>query len=126
MTEMISKHNRIIIAIPARFGSTRLPGKPLLKIGNSSIISMVAQKANQLANKIKNELNIQAELIIATDDQKIYTEVNQLGLKAVMTDSDLKNGTERVFVAVQPRNENTQLNADDLIINIQGDEPFFL
>lgn len=125
MTEMISKHNRIIIAIPARFGSTRLPGKPLLKIGNSSIISMVAQKANQLANKIKNELNIQAELIIATDDQKIYTEVNQLGLKAVMTDSDLKNGTERVFVAVQPRNENTQLNADDLIINIQGDEPFF-
>ncbi|WGL60707.1 3-deoxy-manno-octulosonate cytidylyltransferase [Pigmentibacter sp. JX0631] len=125
MTEMISKQNRIIIAIPARLGSTRLPGKPLLKIGNSSIISLVAQKANQLAIKIQNELNIPTELIVATDDQKIYTEVNQLNIKVVMTDSNLKNGTERVFVAVQSINEKMHLNSDDLIINIQGDEPFF-
>lgn len=117
--------NRIYIAIPARFGSTRLPGKPLCKIHNSTIISLVAKKAKLLAEKISQELNISAELLIATDHPDIFNEVSALGYPVAMTDSALKNGTERVYVAITELKNTRILNDNDIVINIQGDEPFF-
>ena len=125
MSALRSKQeSHIYIAIPARFGSTRLPGKPLLKIGNTTIISLVTQKAKRLAEKIMQELKIPTELVVATDHDGIFNEIKNLGQNVIMTDSSLKNGTERVYTAINELKKQTIINPNDLIINIQGDEPF--
>ncbi|MBN2601309.1 MAG: 3-deoxy-manno-octulosonate cytidylyltransferase [Candidatus Marinimicrobia bacterium] len=95
--------------IPARFQSTRLPGKPLVPIAGKSLIQRVYENVSQC-----HRLD---ELIVATDDERIMKEVRSFGGKAVMTPSALASGTDRcAFVA-------KSLDAD-IIVNIQGDEPF--
>ncbi|MBU1634461.1 3-deoxy-manno-octulosonate cytidylyltransferase [bacterium] len=95
--------------IPARFHSTRLPGKPLVPIAGKSLIQRVYENASQCQRL--------AELIVATDDERIQKEVQNFGGQAVMTPSALPSGTDRcAFVA-------KTLDAD-IIANIQGDEPF--
>jgi 3-deoxy-manno-octulosonate cytidylyltransferase (CMP-KDO synthetase) len=98
-----------IIVIPARYASTRLPGKPLIDIGGKPLLQWVYEGAcrSKLADGI----------LIATDDERIKNIANNFGAEAIMTDANLQSGTDRVFAAIQGREA-------DLIINLQGDEPF--
>lgn len=100
---------KILGVIPARYHSTRLPGKPLLMIGDKPMIQWVyeaVQKAKLLD-----------EILIATDDQRIYETVLGFGGKAELTSPDHPTGTDRL-AEVAERHPGS-----DLIINIQGDEP---
>jgi 3-deoxy-manno-octulosonate cytidylyltransferase (CMP-KDO synthetase) len=101
---------KTLILIPSRMASTRLPGKPLLKINNLSIISHVFKRAE--------EANI-GEVVVATEDQEILVDVLKNGGKAVLTNSDHKTGTDRIFEAYKKLN----IKNVDYILNLQGDEP---
>lgn len=102
---------KIIGIIPARFGSTRFPGKPLAMIHGKSMIQRVAEQAQQ-ASSI-------SFAVVATDDQRIFDHVTEIGYEAVMTSSDHPSGTDRCLEALEKSGY-----AADAIINIQGDEPF--
>jgi len=101
---------KILAVIPARYGSTRFPGKPLALIKNKPMIQWVIEgvKASNLID----------EVIVATDHQQIYSLSKSFGARPVMTQSDLASGTDRVYAAI-----NSFAHDQDLIINIQGDEP---
>ena len=101
---------KTLILIPSRIAATRLPAKPLLKINNLSIISHVFKRAE--------EANI-GEVVVATEDQEILADVLKNGGKAILTSSDHKTGTDRVFEAYRELN----IKNIDYIINLQGDEP---
>ena len=90
--------------------ATRLPGKPLLKINNLSIVSHVFKKAE--------EANI-GEVVVATEDQEILVDVEKNGGKAILTSSDHKTGTDRIFEAYK----KLDIKNVDYILNLQGDEP---
>ncbi len=95
--------------IPSRYGSTRFPGKSLVDIDGKTMIRRVYEQAIQTKSL--------TEVIVATDDERIYKEVKSFGGKVVMTASSHKNGTERCA--------EVALTLDaDVVINIQGDEPF--
>jgi len=101
---------RFKVVIPARYGSTRLPGKPLLNIAGKPMIAHVCERAQEADAD---------EIIVATDDQRIFQAVGDLGFKAVMTRADHQSGTERIA-------EVARLccwAGDDIIVNLQGDEP---
>lgn len=99
---------RIIGVIPARYGSTRFPGKPLVKIGDKPLLQWVVEGVRS-AKKIQ-------EFWLATDHPEIAELGKKLGLKVVMTDSDLATGSDRVWAAVESENA-------DVVVNVQGDEP---
>lgn len=98
-----------VCVIPARFASSRLPGKPLAKIGNKPMIQWVYEQAVK-ADKIDR-------VIVATDHADIEKVVESFGGEVVMTDPELASGTDRVAAAVQKIDT-------DIVINLQGDEPF--
>jgi 3-deoxy-manno-octulosonate cytidylyltransferase (CMP-KDO synthetase) len=100
----------ILGIIPARYASTRFPGKPLTKIKGKSMIQRVYEQAQQSGL---------AEVLVATDDQRILAHVESFGGKAVMTSERHQSGTDRCFEAYQLHDEPYEF-----IINIQGDEPF--
>lgn len=104
---------KILGIIPARFASSRFPGKPLADIGGKSMIQRVyeqAQKAKSL-NKV----------VVATDDSRIFDHVVGFGGEAYMTAENHPSGTDRCFEALQKAGGGSKF---DYIINIQGDEPF--
>ena len=101
---------KTLILIPSRIAATRLPGKPLLKINNISIISHVFKRAE--------EANI-GEVVVATDDQEILKDVQKNGGKAILTSKDHKTGTDRIYEAYKKLN----IKDVDYILNLQGDEP---
>ena len=101
---------KTLIIIPSRLSATRLPGKPLLKINNISIISHVYNKAKE--TKI-------GEVIVAAEDQEIVNDVKKNGGKAILTSNKHKTGTDRIYEAYQ----QLKLDNIDFIMNIQGDEP---
>jgi 3-deoxy-manno-octulosonate cytidylyltransferase (CMP-KDO synthetase) len=95
--------------IPARYDSTRLPGKPLMEIGTKPMIQWVYERSSK-ADRI-------SEIFVATDDERILQTVRSFGGKAIMTPKNLSSGTDRA--AFLARNFDAQI-----IVNIQGDEPF--
>ena len=101
---------KTLTIIPSRMSATRLPGKPLLKINDLSIISHVFKKAE--------EANI-GEVFVATEDQEIIDDVKKNGGKAVLTSKNHKTGTDRIYEALQKINTKDV----DMIMNLQGDEP---
>ena len=101
---------KTLIIIPSRLSATRLPGKPLLKINDISIISHVFNKAK--------EANI-GEVIVAAEDQEIVNDVKNNGGNSILTSNKHKTGTDRIYEAYQ----QLKLNNIDFIMNIQGDEP---
>ena len=101
---------KTLILIPSRMSAKRLPGKPLLKINNLSIISHVVNKAK--------ETNI-GQVVVCTEDQEILEEVEKNGGKAVLTSDQHKTGTDRIYEAFQ----KLQISNVDYILNLQGDEP---
>jgi len=101
---------KTLIIIPSRLSATRLPGKPLLKINDISIISHVYKRAK--------EANI-GEVIVAAEDQEIVNDVKINGGNAILTSDKHKTGTDRIYEAYQKLN----LDNIDFIMNLQGDEP---
>ena len=100
---------KFIAVIPARYASTRFPGKPLAILGGKTVIQRVYEQA----------MSVLPEVFVATDDARIFEAVTSFGGQAVMTRADHKSGTDRIEEAVE------KIGTDaDVIINIQGDEPF--
>ncbi len=102
---------RTIGIIPARFASTRFPGKPLVEVLGRSMIQRVYEQA--LSAKVFDKI------VVATDDERILLAVNAFGGEAVMTSTDHPSGTDRCKDALLQQKENY-----DIVVNIQGDEPF--
>jgi 3-deoxy-manno-octulosonate cytidylyltransferase (CMP-KDO synthetase) len=95
--------------IPARYQSSRFPGKPLAMLGGKPVIQRVYEQA----------VSVLTEAYVATDDERIFKAVEAFGGRAVMTRADHQSGTDRIEEAAG------KINTDaDVIINIQGDEPF--
>ncbi|MEN6664099.1 MAG: 3-deoxy-manno-octulosonate cytidylyltransferase [Phycisphaerae bacterium] len=103
--------NTAIAIIPARYASTRLPGKPLLTQTGKTLIQHVVEAVGQ-AKRI-------ARIVVATDDDRILTAVRGFGAEAVMTSPDCPSGTDRLAQAARTLN----LADDQIVINVQGDEP---
>lgn len=100
---------KFIGIIPARYASTRFPGKPLAMLGGKPVIQHVYEKVSSALEAA----------YVATDDERIYDKVLAFGGKAVMTRSDHKSGTDRIEEAIE------KIGGDwDVIVNVQGDEPF--
>ncbi len=97
-----------IIAIPARYGSTRLPGKPLMDIAGKPLIQWVYEGAGGSA--------LAREVVVATDDERIRDRCRAFGAKVVMTSPECRSGTDRVYEAVKDGDA-------DIVVNLQGDEP---
>lgn len=95
--------------IPARYSSTRFPGKPLAILGGKPVIQHVYEKVSKVLD----------DVYVATDDERIKDEVESFGGNAIMTSPNHKSGTDRIEEAV-----NIIEKKFDVIINIQGDEPF--
>ena len=98
------------VVIPARYESTRLPGKPLLDIAGLPMIVRVAERA--VASGAR-------EVIVATDDQRIVEAVEGAGYKAVLTRADHASGSDRVMEVVT----TSGWSEDEIVLNVQGDEP---
>ncbi len=98
------------VIIPARFGSTRLPGKPLLDIAAKPMIQHVYERA--LMSEARH-------VVIATDDPRIEAAAHDFGAQVCMTRADHPSGTDRLQEVVQ----QLGLYADDIVVNVQGDEP---
>jgi 3-deoxy-manno-octulosonate cytidylyltransferase (CMP-KDO synthetase) len=102
---------KIIGVIPARYASSRFPGKPLVNIAGKSMIQRVYEQA-------KKSMSL-ADVVVATDDARIQQHVKAFGGNVVMTSEHHQSGTDRCFEAIQ-----AFCPLADVVINIQGDEPF--
>jgi 3-deoxy-manno-octulosonate cytidylyltransferase (CMP-KDO synthetase) len=102
---------KIICCIPARYQSSRLPGKPLLEIDNETVITRVYKQVKK-CKRID-------EIVVLTDDIRIKEEVEKNGGNAVMILEDCLNGTERIISYLK-----LSKNDVDIVVNVQGDEPF--
>ena len=100
---------KYIAIIPARYASTRFPGKPLALLGGKTVIQRVYEQVSSVLD----------DVYVATDDERIFYCVESFGGNAVMTRSDHKSGTDRIQEAVEKIGTRA-----DVIINVQGDEPF--
>ncbi len=109
-----STNMNIVGIIPSRYSSTRLPGKPLAMIGDKPMVQWVYENCKKSLEHV----------FVATDDQRIIDEVEAFGGKAVMTREDHSSGTDRCAEAADNIKEKYGLDTD-VVINIQGDEPFF-
>ena len=98
------------VVIPARFNSTRLPGKPMLLIGGKPMVVRVAEQAAQSGAQ---------QIWIATDHQPIMAAMHEHGYKACMTKADHPSGTDRIAEVVAQHNWGN----DTIVVNVQGDEP---
>lgn len=99
---------KVIGMIPARYASSRLPGKPLIDFGGKTMIQRVFERVRSA--------KLLSDVLVATDDIRIYDHVLSFGGKAVMTPTELTSGTDRIAHAAK------HLDAD-IVVNIQGDEP---
>lgn len=111
---MVNPKQPALIVIPARFGSTRLPGKPLLSIAGRTLLERVAAAAQAAAR-----LAGHTEIVVATDDVRIVEHAAALGVPVVMTDTALDSGSSRAAAAAR-----AWPTPPDLVINLQGDAPF--
>ncbi|MCJ8210894.1 3-deoxy-manno-octulosonate cytidylyltransferase [Mucilaginibacter sp. RS28] len=100
----------ILGIIPTRYASTRFPGKPLIMLDGKSMIQRVYEQAKKCTAI--------TEVVVATDDERIFSHVQEFGGKVVMTASDHQSGTDRCAEVAASHPEY------DVVINIQGDEPY--
>ncbi len=106
---------KVIGVIPARFNSSRFPGKPLCVINGITMIERVYKQAIKCKHL--------SAVIVATDDQRILNHVIEFGGNAVLTSSEHETGTNRCYEALNKYEKSTKQEFD-IVINIQGDEPF--
>lgn len=102
-------NNNVAIVIPARYGSSRFPGKPLADLCGKPVIQRVCERASEISDNV----------YVATDDERIFDRVVSFGGKSVMTSTEHKSGTDRIIEAL----DNLGINPE-IVVNIQGDEPF--
>lgn len=102
---------RIVAVIPSRFGSTRFEGKPLALIAGKPMIQWVYESASRA--------NCTSEVVVATDDRRIFDAVESFHGRALMTSTEHRSGSDRVAEAA----EQLGLAAEDIAINVQGDQP---
>ena len=105
----MTKALKYIAIIPARYASTRFPGKPLAMLGGKPVIQRVWEQVNSVVDAA----------VVATDDERIAQAVESFGGRAIMTSPNHKSGTDRCWEAYQKQGEEF-----DVVINVQGDEPF--
>ena len=105
----MSKELKFIAIIPARYASTRFPGKPLAMLGGKPVIQRVYEQVT----------GVISSAVVATDDERIADVVKSFGGQVVMTSPNHKSGTDRCWEAYQKQGEEY-----DVVINVQGDEPF--
>ena len=105
---MTTNQPEVVIVIPARYASSRLPGKPLISLAGKPMVQRVYERAS-MAKRV-------ARVIVATDDERIVKAVEAFGGEARMTRSDHRTGTERVA-------EVAAHEKGDVFVNVQGDEP---
>lgn len=98
------------VVIPARYASTRLPGKPLIDLGGQAMIARVARQALAAAADV---------VVVATDDQRVAAAATASGAQAVLTSAQHASGSDRVMEAVRQQG----WNAEEVVVNVQGDEP---
>jgi len=98
------------VIIPARYASTRLPGKPLLDIAGKPMVQHVYEQA------IKSQAQ---RVVVATDDQRIFDVVEAFGAEVIMTSDEHPSGTDRLEEVVS----KLKLSDDEIVVNVQGDEP---
>jgi len=101
----------IATIIPARYGSTRFPGKPLAHINGRSMLSYVVDVARAASD--------QADILVATEDERIAAHCEDIGAECVMTPADCVSGSDRALAAVKASGERY-----DFVVNLQGDSPF--
>ncbi|SLM32160.1 3-deoxy-manno-octulosonate cytidylyltransferase [Desulfamplus magnetovallimortis] len=104
---------KVTAIIPSRYGSKRLEGKPLIPVAGKPMIQRVYEQA--LKSKAIDRV------IVATDDDRIFSAVGDFGGQALMTPSSLRSGTDRVAFAANM----LEVAPDDIVVNIQGDQPIF-
>jgi len=102
---------KVIGIIPSRYQSTRFPGKPLINIDGKTMIHRVYEQAKKARSL--------SEVVVATDDDRIFTHIKSFGGNVIMTSSSHKSGTDRCAEVIEKLTENY-----DIVINIQGDEPY--
>ena len=100
---------KFICIIPARYASTRFPGKPLAILGGKTVIQRVYEQVSKVIH----------DVYVATDDQRIFDQVEEFGGNVVMTSSNHRSGTDRIEEALQHIGGQW-----DVVLNVQGDEPF--
>jgi 3-deoxy-manno-octulosonate cytidylyltransferase (CMP-KDO synthetase) len=103
-----------LIVIPARYGSTRLPGKPLMPIAGRTLLERVWVNAREAARRVG-----QCAAVVATDDSRIADHAAQLGAEVVLTGGDLNSGSDRARAAAR-----LQSHRPDRVVCLQGDAPF--
>ena len=103
---------RILGIVPARFASSRLPGKPLVDIAGKSMVQHVVERARRSGSL--------TDVLVATDDARVADHVKGFGGRVVMTSADHPSGTDRCWEAL----EKVGATEFDAVVNIQGDEPF--
>lgn len=104
---------KVLGVIPARWASSRFPGKPLVKIGEKSMIQRVYEQSRKALDFV----------VVATDDERIVTEMNKFGGQVVMTSAEHQSGTDRCLEALNIIETSRKIKFD-IVVNIQGDEPF--
>lgn len=114
MVGKVTAMSAIAIIIPARYASTRFPGKPLALIGGQSMLSRVYDVARQATSGMDD-----VEILIATEDQRIVDHAAGFGARAVLTSDACKTGSDRVLDAMKHLSRRP-----DFVINLQGDAPF--
>jgi 3-deoxy-manno-octulosonate cytidylyltransferase (CMP-KDO synthetase) len=105
---------KITICIPARYASTRFPGKPLAEIGGRSMLGRVVDLARSVAAEFEN-----VDVLVTTEDSRIAEHAAELGVECVITSEDCATGSDRVLAALKMRGE-----MPDYVLNLQGDAPF--
>lgn len=103
---------KTFVVIPARYGSTRFPGKPLVKVAGLPLLQRVIEKVKKVSG---------IQLLVATDHTEIESLCCSLQVEVIQTDSSLISGTDRIYQALT--RSSFQPKADDIVINVQGDEP---
>ena len=106
---------KVLGIIPSRYGSSRFPGKPLALLAGKPLVAWVVEA-------VKKATSLD-DVIVATDDERIAAVVAQYGGKAVMTPSELPSGTDRIACAARLSQASGDFADDDILVNIQGDEP---
>ncbi|MHA1683519.1 MAG: 3-deoxy-manno-octulosonate cytidylyltransferase [Promethearchaeota archaeon] len=107
MNEKETKAKKIVCIVPSRYGSSRLPGKPLADLGGKTVVQRTYEKAKAAVDRV----------IVATDDERIADVVKKFGGEFVMTRDDHESGSDRIAEVAE------KIDAD-IIVNVQGDEPF--
>ncbi|HHT0593492.1 TPA: 3-deoxy-manno-octulosonate cytidylyltransferase [Legionella anisa] len=102
-----------VIVIPARYASTRLPGKPLAMIHGQTMLQRVVRLSRAAAEGLKN-----VSVLVATDDERIVQHCNEIGVTSIITNPEAPSGTDRVAEAIR-----SMRNKPDFILNMQGDAP---